>query len=206
MKFQRMPLPARLARCSLLILCCVSACSIYAANPPPPKECAKAAGDLADLTTEFSRWKAVARRSEQREVSMMESRITTRKAYLAKPGDMQDVYQCQEMAHSIMVDTGTIKFKLPDDLALDKCIRIDGKKSFDALSGKYEAAKAAGQIGVDDSGNFAAIGTRVAQSKKDLADEGLKLPRCEAMLQEFDADGKALIAMQKRGSQAATKK
>ncbi len=197
-----------LIRASWLAGCLPLFCSlaVQAASPPPPKECVKAAGDLSELTTEFARWKAVARRSEQREVSMMESRITTRKAYLGKPGDMQDVYQCQEMAHSITVDTGSIKFKLPDDLALDKCIKVDGKKGLDALSSKYDAAKTSGQIGADDAAGFAAIGTRLNQAKKDLADEGLRLPRCESMLQELDADGKALTAMQKRNVQAARKK
>ncbi len=177
-----------------------------AANPPAPAECVKASNALAGLAADFDHWKAIVRKIDLKEVQLMDARITTRKTYLAKQGDMQDVYQCQEMTRSILVDIGSVKFKLPDALALDKCQKMDGKAHFETLSAKYEAAKTAVPIAADDTPAFNLIGMRLTKTKKDLADDNLRLPRCEAILQELDDDGKALVLMQKRAAQAAKKK
>jgi len=174
-----------------------------AAPPPAPAECVKASSLLAGLVTDFDHWKAIARKSDLKEVQLMDARITSRKAFLAKQGDMQDVYQCQEMTRSILTDIGSVKFKLPDALALDKCQKTDGKNRYDNLSAKYEAAKTGAPIAADDTPAFNLIGMRLAKTKKDLTDENLRLPRCESILQELDEDGKALAAMEKKAVAAA---
>ncbi len=177
----------------------------WAAPAPQPKDCQKAAAELAKLSADFERWKAVSRRDDKREIGLMESRITSHKTYLAKSGDMQDTYQCQQMSFAIFTDHSSVNFKLPDALALDKCLKVDARSHLENLSSKYEAAKTV-NFGADDAVAYSAMGTRLVQAHKDLADEGLKLPRCEALVTQIDGDTKSLAALTRHAAQGAKKK